>query len=63
VGGLVVGLVVGRWWALVVPAGFGVYIALVSKVEVPPVLLGAVYAAISALGVAAGVFLRRRRPS
>jgi hypothetical protein len=33
-GGLIVGLVVGRWWALIVALGIGVWIAVVSEVEV-----------------------------
>ena len=59
-GGLVVGLVVGRWSALLAAGAVGVWIAIVEEVEVPGWYLGAAYAAISGLGIALGVFLRRR---
>ena len=60
VGGLLLGVLVARWWALLAAPGLGVWIATVSEVdEVPPAFLGVVYAVISGLGIAAGVGLRR----
>ena len=59
--GLVVGFFVGRWLALLVPLGLGVWVWTASGVdEVPPWFLGAVYAVAGCVGVAVGVFLRRR---
>jgi hypothetical protein len=59
VGGLVLGLVVGRWWALLASAGLGLWIAWTTEVEVSASYLGLVYAAISGLGIVLGVVLRR----
>jgi hypothetical protein len=51
---------VARWWALIAPAAFAIYIAIVSEVdEVPPWFLGALYGIVGAAGVAAGILLRR----
>jgi predicted membrane protein len=59
-----VGLIVGRWWALAAAVGVGVWIALVSEVEVSAWFLGVVYGALAAVGIAAGILLRRsvKRP-
>jgi hypothetical protein len=58
--GLVLGLVVARWWALIAPVAFAVYVAIESEVdELPPWLLGVLYGLVGAVGVAAGVLLRR----
>jgi len=59
-GGLVAGLALGRWWVLVASVGVGLWIAFTEEVEVPGVVLGVGYAALSALGIASGVLLRRR---
>jgi hypothetical protein len=60
VGGLLVGLVLGRWWALGVAAVPGIFVALVSEVdEVPGWYLGIVYAVIAAFGIAGGVLARK----
>jgi hypothetical protein len=59
VGGLIVGLIVGRWGALVAALPIGVWLALVSEVEVPGWVLGLGYGAFAAIGIAAGVVLRR----
>ena len=59
--GFVIGFVVSRWFALAAPAVFAVYIAVASGVdEVPPWFLGLMYGIVGALGVAGGVFARRR---
>lgn len=57
--GLVVGLLVGGWWALVAPIAFGVWVGLVTEVEVGGLFLGTAYAVISGAGTAAGVGLRK----
>jgi hypothetical protein len=59
VGGLIVGLIVGRWGALVAALPIGVWLALVSEVEVPGWVLGLGYGGFAAIGIAAGVLLRR----
>jgi hypothetical protein len=57
--GLILGLVVGRWWALVAAVGIGVWIGVVSGVdEVPPWFLGAAYAALAAVAISVGVLVR-----
>jgi hypothetical protein len=58
-GGLLVGLVIGRWWALVAAVGFGVWVALTEEVEVQGWWLGLAYAGLAALGILAGIGLRR----
>lgn len=60
VGGFVFGLVVGRWWALIGAAGLGIWVALVTEVEVPHAFLGVGYSALAGAGIAAGVALQRR---
>jgi hypothetical protein len=55
----VLGLLVGRWWTLLAAAGFGVWIGLREEVEVDGWWLGFGYSALSALGIVAGVLLRR----
>jgi len=58
--GLAVGLIVGRWWALLACVGLGVWIGLITDgLEVPGWYLGFWYAVLSGLGIAAGVLLRR----
>jgi hypothetical protein len=58
--GLVVGLVIGRWWALAGAAAFGGWIALSTSVdEVPAWFLGVAYAALGTVGIAAGVSMRK----
>ena len=60
--GLILGLIVGRWWALAAAAALGAWIALITEVdEVPGWYLGAGYATLTAIGIAAGVGGRRMR--
>lgn len=59
-GGFLGGLLARRWWALVLPAGLGIWIGLSEKVEVPGWFLGFVYGALGAGGVALGVLVGRR---
>jgi hypothetical protein len=58
-GGFLVGLLVGRWWALLAAVGLGVWIAATVDVEVPAWFLGLGYAAIAGVGIAAGVGARQ----
>jgi hypothetical protein len=59
--GLVLGLIVGRWWILAAAVGIGAYITVMSEVdEVPPWFLGAAYAALAGAGIAVGVAVRTR---
>ena len=59
-GGLVLGLVVGRWWTLAAALGVGVWISITNEVdEVPPWFLGAVYGALVAAGIAVGIVFHR----
>jgi hypothetical protein len=60
-GGLVVGLLVGRWWIVFAPLAFGVWVAATTDVdEVPPWFLGLTYALAGVMGGLVGVFVRRR---
>ena len=59
-GGALVGLVVGRWWTLVAPAAFAVWVYFASEVEVPSWYLALVYGLSGAAGVVVGVLARRR---
>jgi hypothetical protein len=56
---LAVGLVIGRWWALLAALGVAVWVIVVSEVEVSRWFLGPAYGAVTAAAVAAGVLLRR----
>ena len=58
-GGLVLGLVLGRWWALLASVGLGLWVGLTEEIEVSGSYLGLVYAAISGLGIVVGLVLRR----
>ena len=58
-GGLILGLIIGRWWALAGAAALGAWMALITEVEVPGWYLGAGYATLTAVGIAAGVGARR----
>ena len=62
------GLVIGRWWALVGALGLALWVFLAwDDLEVSRSFLAAAYGAIAAVSIAAGVLLRRvggrpRRP-
>jgi hypothetical protein len=63
VGGLALGLIVGRWWTLAAAVGIGAYVTVGTEVdEVPGWFLGAAYGALAATGITVGVALRRSRP-
>lgn len=57
--GFILGLLVGRWWALTAALGFGVWVAIVSEVEVPGWFLGLWYGAIGCVGIGTGIAVRR----
>jgi hypothetical protein len=60
-GGLILGLVVGRWWTLTAAFAIGVWIAIATGVDkVPPWFLGAGYGPLAAAGIAVGVVIRQR---
>ena len=61
-GGFILGLLVGRWWALTAALGFGVWVAIASEVEVPGWFLGLWYAAIGCAGISTGIAVRRAIP-
>ena len=54
-----IGLAVGRWWALIAAVVFGGWIWAVNEVEVPSWFLALAYGATAALGIALGVVARR----
>lgn len=53
------GIAVGRWWALLAAVALGVWIGVVEEVEVPGWFLGVGYTVVAAGGIAAGVALRK----
>jgi hypothetical protein len=58
--GFILGLLVGRWWAVTPAVGFGVWVAIASHLdEVPGWLLGIWYGAIGCMGVVTGIAVRR----
>lgn len=57
--GMLVGLIVGRWWALLGSIAVGIWIGFHSDVELPSWFLGVAYAALSAVGIAVGIAVRR----
>jgi hypothetical protein len=59
--GVIVGLAVGRWWALLAAVALGAWIGLVSEVdEVAPWFLGLGYGVLAGAGIVAGVLVRGR---
>jgi hypothetical protein len=59
VGGLVVGFVTGRWWALAAAGALAVWTATASEVEVPGWYLGLAYGLLSGAGAVVGVLARK----
>ena len=54
------GLVVGRWWAVLAGVAFGVWVGLTSGVEeVPAWFLGVAYGAVTVASAGLGVVTRR----
>jgi hypothetical protein len=59
-GGVLLGLLVGRWWALIGPAGVGSWAGLpFTDLEVPAAWIGFAFAGLGAIGVVVGLVLRR----
>ena len=50
--GFVLGVVVGRWWALLAPVAFAIWIGATEEVEVSGWLIGVGYGGLAALGTA-----------
>jgi len=62
-GGLTLGCLTGRWWIVLAPAAFGVWVFATTGVdEVPHWFLGLAYGAAGMVGVLVGLFIRRRLP-
>jgi hypothetical protein len=57
--GFVVGLALGRWWALIGAVVVGIGVGFTSEVEVSPIVLGVGFGLVSAFAIALGVALRR----
>jgi hypothetical protein len=57
--GFILGVLVGRWWALAPALGFAVWIAIASEVEVPGWFLGLGYGVIGCASIASGIVVRR----
>jgi hypothetical protein len=59
--GFLFGAFLGRWWALLAAVAAGVWIASSTEIEaVPSWYLGLVYSGLSAVGISAGILVRRR---
>src|SRR5262249_17175012 len=59
VGGFLLGLGLGRWWALVGSAAVGISFGIWSEVEIPGWYYGFASAAVAGASIGAGVLLRR----
>lgn len=57
--GLALGLLVNRWWALIAAPGVGVWAGNASELEVPGWYIGLVLGGFVAVGILAGIGLRR----
>jgi hypothetical protein len=57
--GFVLGLVVGRWWALIAAAVVGVLAAVFEEIELEGWFLGLVSAVLAAIGISIGILTRR----
>jgi hypothetical protein len=63
-GGLTVGLLVGRWWALITALAVWLFVALTGDFHGPAWAVGIGMALLAALGIAVGVIIRTiARPS
>jgi len=57
--GFVLGLILGRWWALTAAAVVGVLIAVFEEIELEGWFLGLMYAVLAAIGISIGILTRR----
>jgi hypothetical protein len=57
--GFLIGMVVGRWWALLVAAGAGVWVALIDETVLDGWFVGGLWASFAAVGICAGILARR----
>jgi len=59
--GLTLGCLTGRWWIVLAPAAFGVWVFATTGVdEVPHWFLGLAYGGAGVVGVLVGLLIRRR---
>ena len=57
--GFLLGLIVGRWWALGAAAAVGIFAAVFEEIEVEGWFLGLLYAVLAAVGISIGILTRR----
>lgn len=57
--GFVLGVAVGRWWALLASVAFGIWIGATEEVEVSGWVIGVGYGGLAAIGTAFGLLVRR----
>ena len=57
--GSVLGVAVGRWWALLASVAFGIWIGATEEVEVSGWVIGVGYGGLTAIGTAFGLLVRR----
>jgi hypothetical protein len=57
--GFVLGIAIGRWWALLAAFAFGLWAGTTEEVEVSGWLIGVGYGGLAGVGVASGVGVRR----
>jgi hypothetical protein len=57
--GLVLGIALGRWWALLAALAVGLWIGITEEVEVSGWVIGLGYGGLAALGIASGIGARR----
>jgi hypothetical protein len=57
--GLLVGLIVGLWWALIAAAGLGALMAASEEIELEGWFVGVLYAGLAAVGIGLGILVRR----
>lgn len=59
VAGFVLGIAIGRWWALLAALAFGLWAGTTEEVEVSGWVIGVGYGGPAGVGIAAGVGFRR----
>jgi hypothetical protein len=57
-GGFLLGLILGRWWALIAAAAVGVLAAVFEEIELEGWFLGLMYAVLAAVGISIGILTR-----
>ena len=59
VAGFLLGIALGRWWALLAALALGLWVGMTEEVEVPGSVIGVYVGGPAALGIASGVVMRR----